>query len=175
LFDEDDDKNFETFSLLWLDSNVNLTDENITTQEKLREIINYLKTFTHISKCVEWIERKQADNDKVILIVSGDYGKEIIPRIFNLPQLISIYIYCGEKVSHEEWSKNYKDKVCAVITSSDELVVRISKDQNQREKVEEATSSSMAISASSSSSSSDTSISSSSSPINKEKSLCELN
>jgi hypothetical protein len=39
------DDNLETFSLLWLDAQVNTTKDNRQAQEKLRQIINHLKTF----------------------------------------------------------------------------------------------------------------------------------
>ena len=39
------DDNLETFSLVWLDAQVNTTEDNRQTQQKLRQIINHLKTF----------------------------------------------------------------------------------------------------------------------------------
>ncbi|CAF1236402.1 unnamed protein product, partial [Didymodactylos carnosus] len=139
--DGDDEKNLEIFSLVWLDKDVNRTDDNLQIQEQLRETaINYLRTFDNIGTCEQWIRRRQLQDDKIILIVSGSYGKEIVPCIYNLPKLIAIYIYCHDKLTHEQWSQNYKDKVCGVITDSDELVDRITKDQTYFEKLEETTS-----------------------------------
>ena len=38
-------ENLETFSIFWLDAQVNTTEDNRRAQLKLREIINHLKTF----------------------------------------------------------------------------------------------------------------------------------
>ena len=61
------DENLETFSMFWLDAQVNTTEDNRNTQLKLREIINHLKTFD--------------DQNQV-------------PQIHHLRQVSSIYLYC---------------------------------------------------------------------------------
>ncbi|CAF1649494.1 unnamed protein product [Didymodactylos carnosus] len=108
---EDKEKKFETFSLLWLDRDMNYTSRNWKTQKKLRESINYFKRFNNLSTCEKWIRQRQIQDEKVILIVSGAYGKEILPNIYQLPQLVGVYVYCLNKEIHEKWAKNYKNKV----------------------------------------------------------------
>ncbi|CAF3732894.1 unnamed protein product [Rotaria sp. Silwood1] len=140
-----DDKNFEIFSLIWLEKDVNANENNRKTQQKLRKSINFIKTFDDVKKCEQWIGRRiqQSAEEKIILIVSDSYGCEIVPRIYELPQLVAIYVYCRVKMTNKKWLENYKQKVCGIITKSDELVTKISNDQNEREMLEAISSSSM--------------------------------
>jgi hypothetical protein len=100
-------QNLETFSLLWLDENVNLIEENVIAQQKLRTVINQLKTFENYQTCEQYIQQIE-DVNSVILIVSGRYGKELIPKIHDLLQLNTIYIYCMNVKLNELWAKDYQ-------------------------------------------------------------------
>jgi hypothetical protein len=101
-----DDTNVETFSLIWLDATVNTSPENIKSQSILRESINQLKTFDNGDECIKYIEYLSA-NDRIILISSGNLGRSIVPRIHELRQIFSIYIYCMNKEAHEQWTKKF--------------------------------------------------------------------
>ena len=100
-------ENLETFSLLWLDQNVNLKEENINAQKKLKTVINQLKTFENCQLCEEYI-RKITDVNSIILIVSGRYGRELIPNIHDLLQLNAVYIYCMDVKANELLATNTK-------------------------------------------------------------------
>lgn len=101
-----DDTNVETFSLIWLDATVNTSPENIKSQSILRESINQLKTFDNGDECIKYIEYLSA-NDRIILISSGSLGRSIVPRIHELRQIFSIYIYCMNKEANEQWTKKF--------------------------------------------------------------------
>jgi hypothetical protein len=98
--------NLETFSLLWLDAKVNATEENRQAQKKLRQIINHLRTFDNQYQCEQYISFF-SEQDRFILIVSGQLGRQIVPQIHRLRQLSAIYVYCRDKKLNEEWAKNY--------------------------------------------------------------------
>lgn len=100
------DDNLEIFSLIWLDSLVNQSSENLDCQRKLRNSINYLKTFEDSDQCEQYI-RNLSSNDRLILIVSGRFGQQILPGIHNLRQVIAIYVYCMHKQSNEQWTKKF--------------------------------------------------------------------
>jgi hypothetical protein len=100
------DDNLETFSLLWLDPSVHETNENIQAQDKLRTAINQLKPFENSKQCEQYI-RSVSAKDRVVLIVSGQLGRDIVPRIHHLQQLLSIYVYCQDLKSNEQWSSQY--------------------------------------------------------------------
>ncbi len=102
-------QNLETFSLLWLDENVNSNKENFNAQKILRTVINQLKTFENCYLCEQYI-REIIDVNSIILIVSGRYGRELIPTIHHLLQLNTVYVYCMDVKSNEVWANKY-DKV----------------------------------------------------------------
>ncbi|CAF1113254.1 unnamed protein product [Didymodactylos carnosus] len=129
--------NLELFTLIWLDAKVKTSKDNLNTQMQLKKVINFLKIFDNLLECEQYIRRVQ--NEKVVLIVSGRLGREIVPNIHDLPQLNSIYVYCLDKVSNQQWSNKYQ-KIIDVITQSEELISRLKKDQDDREQVEDLSS-----------------------------------
>ncbi len=104
-----DDNNLETFSIFWLDASVN-DQENRAAQKKLRRIINQLKAFDDADEFMARI-RRICEGDLTVLIVSGQLGCIVVPKIHRLPQVSSIYVYCRNKAVHEKWSRSYS-KVC---------------------------------------------------------------
>ena len=121
-------KNLETFTLIWLDGSVNESAENIEAQQRLRALINHLKTFQHTDECIQYIE--SSGKDHFVLIVSGRLGQEIVPAIHHLRQVHSIYVYCADKERHERWAKRYP-KVQGVIVKFDELLSQIRSNQEK--------------------------------------------
>ena len=94
------DENLETFSMFWLDAQVNTTEDNRNTQLKLREIINHLKTFDDQGECHQRI-LSLSQEDRLVLIVSGRCGRQLVPQIHHLRQVSSIYVYCMDKKANE--------------------------------------------------------------------------
>jgi len=130
--DEIKNNPLEMFSLIWLDSNPN---ESQTTEQKLRNIINQFKKFQDIQSCRDFIETT-CEQDRLILIVSGKLGRELVPNIHQLRQIISIYIFCKNKPINKEWSSNYS-KVKHVVTNHHDLISRITEDHRIEKKTEE--------------------------------------
>jgi hypothetical protein len=100
-----DDKQFEIFCLIWLDDNVQ-DNEIRNAEQKLRSIINYLKKFQDVKQCQKYIEQS-SQKDRLILIVSGRLGREIVPSINKLRQVISIYVYCMDKQRNKKWAAEF--------------------------------------------------------------------
>lgn len=99
------DDNLETFCLIWLDASVD-SEENIRAKEELYTTINQLKAFKEMTQCEQYIKSIPKE-DRIVLIVSGHLGRLIVPRIHNLEQLSSIYVYCQDQNSNEQWSSAY--------------------------------------------------------------------
>lgn len=104
------DAHAEIFCLVWLDAN---PAETRSTEQKLRSIVNHLKKFQDVGSCQNFIE-KRSKNDRLIMIVSGRLGQEIVPHIHNLRQVISIYVYCMDIERNKKWSSKFK-KVCSML------------------------------------------------------------
>jgi hypothetical protein len=146
-----DDNHLETFCLIWLNTNVNV-EKTRDTEQKLRSIINHLKIFEDIEQCQQYIEQKSL-KEPLILIVSGRLGRKLVPLIHQLREVISIYIYCKDKKSNEQWSSKFSkvdslfkksvefisnfEQVKGVVVKVDELIFRITADQKIQKKVEE--------------------------------------
>jgi len=94
--------NLETYSLIWLDSSAGTSQDAIQAQQYLRTVINYVKLFQQSDECEEYILSVPKD-DRIILIVSGRLGRELVPRIHQLRQISSIYVYCMNKKKNEQW------------------------------------------------------------------------
>ncbi|CAF0974270.1 unnamed protein product [Rotaria sordida] len=123
-------RNLETFSLVWLDSSINDSQDNLHTQQQLRTIINHLRTFDNSYDCEHYI-RSVSNHDRIVIIVSGLSGRQLVPRIHNLRQVCSIYVYCMDRKTNAQWTKNFT-KIQAVIIKSEDLVNQIQHDQIKR-------------------------------------------
>ena len=100
------DENLETYCLVWLDGSVNDSEENIQAQQQLRTSINHLVTFEDDQQCLKYIKSVPKD-DRIVLIVSGRLGQIIVPKIVQLRQITSIYVYCMNKKANEQWAKQF--------------------------------------------------------------------
>ena len=129
------DDNLETFSIFWLDAQVNAIEDNRLTQLKLREISNHLKTFDDQDECYQRI-LSLSPQDRLVLIVSGRCGRQLVPQIHHLRQVSSIYVYCMDKKANEQWAKDFI-KIKSVIVQLKDLIHVIKQDQKGRVKIEE--------------------------------------
>ncbi|CAF3309440.1 unnamed protein product [Rotaria socialis] len=128
-----DNKNLELISLIWLDNMADATQENREIQDKLRSAVNYLRTFDNCQTCEHYIRNIINDKqDKIILIVSGKLGQEIIDKIHHLKQIISIFVFCFDKDRNELWANNYK-KIRGVIVTLSDLLKQIDLDRKSDE------------------------------------------
>jgi hypothetical protein len=97
--------NLETFTCLWLDQNVDSTQDNRDTLQELRQVINHLRTFRNSDECEEYI--RKITQEKIVLIVSGSLGRQVVPRLHDLPQFSACYVFCQDKKANEEWANKY--------------------------------------------------------------------
>ncbi|CAF4393141.1 unnamed protein product [Rotaria sp. Silwood2] len=130
--EEKEQENLETYTLLWCDAQVNTTDDNRQTQIELRQSINFLKTFESADLCKLYIERKS--NEEIILIVSGCIGRNLVPDIHDLLQVIAIYVFCLDLKEHEVWTKDY-EKIKKVTSGRVQLLDSIMNDQIKRNNI----------------------------------------
>ncbi len=98
--------NLETYSLIWLDSSVGESQDFIQAQRHLRTTINYIKLFKQSNECFEYI-KSLSKYDRIVLIVSGRLGQEIVPKIHQFRQISSIYVYCMNKKQNEQWARQF--------------------------------------------------------------------
>ena len=97
--------NLESFICLWLDQAVNTSKTNVEFQQQLRQIINDLQIFENSQRCEDYI-RKITD-EKIVLIVSGSLGRQIVPRLHDLSQFSACYVFCQDEKANKEWAEKY--------------------------------------------------------------------
>ena len=92
--------------LIWLDSHINEnSSECQNTIAHLRGAVNALNSFTDDGECIQFLE--DMATEKICMIISGALGQQIMPRVHDLSQIDSIFIFCGNKTYHEGWTKNW--------------------------------------------------------------------
>ncbi|CAF1984767.1 unnamed protein product [Rotaria magnacalcarata] len=129
------DDNLETFSLIWLDANIDATEDNKRSQQQLRAIINRLITFRDDVACQKYIASR-SEQDRIILIVSGRLGRTLLHKIHHFIQLSSAYVYCRDKEANKQWSHSFT-KVKGVFVTIDEIIREIQAHHIYRGKLDE--------------------------------------
>ncbi|CAF1025684.1 unnamed protein product [Adineta ricciae] len=100
--------------LIWLDSNFDPRSfEHITSIALFQQIIPTVKPCTDKKHCMRYIQ--SAQECKIFLISSGSFGEEVVPNVHDMPQIDSIFIFCGNKPRHEQWARKWS-KVRGVFT-----------------------------------------------------------
>ena len=84
---------------MWLDRDT--SDDPTTAIESLHRRIDRVERFTDLATCEVAV---QHHGKPIILVVSGQMGRELIPRIHHLPQLVTVFVYCMDKQRNKEWS-----------------------------------------------------------------------
>jgi len=111
------DHQVEEYVLMWSDPTVNSTEEIRKAQQSLSKNFSQLNTYESVDKCENAI-RKLSTTSRVILIISGTFGKELVPRIHDLHQILTIYVFCFQRDKYIEWAKDYnkvKGQICSLL------------------------------------------------------------
>ncbi len=112
-----------------MDPNVDFSNkENQELISQLRSIVNNIKTLTDIDQCVNFLE--QIKNEKVFLIISDCFVKQIASLEEQFTQLNSIYVFCNEKSNYDKIIKTYK-KGKGVFTQMKPLCNELKKEVRQ--------------------------------------------
>ncbi|CAF1158658.1 unnamed protein product [Adineta steineri] len=100
--------------LIWLDNNIDENNDDCqNTIAQLRQAVNDTNTFTDADQCLEFIQT--IIDKKVCMVISGSLGQHIVPRVYSMSQIDSIFIFCGNRKRHEQWTKDWP-KIKGVFT-----------------------------------------------------------
>ncbi|CAF3097599.1 unnamed protein product, partial [Rotaria sp. Silwood2] len=121
------DQNLEELYLIWLDSNMNKTNDCKEIESQLRSINSYLKTFDNIDDFLHYIQ-SIGPEEKIFFIVSGNLGESTVPQIYNLSNIQSIYVFCHNKTKHKIWANQFKPKMKGVFNKKDLLYSKLTCD-----------------------------------------------
>jgi hypothetical protein len=87
-----------------------------------------MHVFTDADKCVQQL--KKSSDKNIFMIVSGAFGQNIVPIIHEMPQIESIFVFCGNKAFHEQWAKNWS-KIKGVFTEIGDVADAVTSDVRQ--------------------------------------------
>jgi tetratricopeptide (TPR) repeat protein len=96
----------QNFLLIWLDASIDQSKKDCqNTLAQLQTVVNDIHLFTEPNQCVDFLT--DIEDMKAFLIADGSLGQRIIPLMHDTPQLDAIYILCGHKSRHDEWTKKW--------------------------------------------------------------------
>ena len=105
---------FENLFLVWLDSVIGESDENVSKFiTELQHTIYSVKLFTDSDQCVDFITN--IENEKIFMIMSGTYSEELLSIIDDLIGVDSIYIFDNRNSIDQQWVPECK-KVRGIFT-----------------------------------------------------------
>ena len=92
--------------LVWVDGSI---DENQSdcqhTLDQLRAVVKNISLFRNTDDCVKFFH--ETTIDRMLVITSGALGQDLVQQIHALPQVDTIYIFCGNVTRHETWAVNW--------------------------------------------------------------------
>ncbi|UJR19771.1 hypothetical protein I4U23_022905 [Adineta vaga] len=66
--------------------------ENLEDESQLRRPLGFMKFFMNTDECVDYIAK--VEDSYVVLTISGQYARHVIPHIHDFPQIAAVYIVC---------------------------------------------------------------------------------
>ena len=104
-----------SFVVVWVDGTIMESDKDFQrTLSQLLNAVHDVTIFTQLDKCVDFLQEVQTE--EVFVIASGYLGKQLVPQIHSMIQLNTVYIFCGNQTTHEQWAKEWP-KIKGVYTS----------------------------------------------------------
>ena len=118
--------------LIWLDNSIDSNNEDCRNSiTELRRVVNDINIYTNGDQCIQFIE--SITNNKVCIIISDALAQHIVPRVHNMCQVDSIFIFCGNKKRYEEWAKEWA-KIKGVFTEITPICEALKQAAHQCEK-----------------------------------------
>ncbi|CAM4811162.1 unnamed protein product [Rotaria magnacalcarata] len=126
-----DDLDFDDFTLVWLDAQLDSNEDCLETKKRLREILNTLYTFTDVEACRAFLVNGNSDNNHFCVIVSGTFSLDLlVPTVVDLSSVIIVTIYCFNSSKHmdiidQTLEKSIHHKFLGVFTGLEELLTTL--------------------------------------------------
>ena len=112
-------KLIQNFLFVWLDANLDESTADFKNSlERLRNVVASIITFQDVKECINFLN--EMSQERVFVIVSGAFGQQVVPDLEDMPQVQSVYIFCGNKAIHEEWASKMP-KVKGVFTEIESI------------------------------------------------------
>ncbi|CAF0894232.1 unnamed protein product [Adineta steineri] len=123
--------NKEDVQLIWLDENMNDSDDYLLTQSMLTKLNSAVQFYSHFDRCLDLI--KSIKDEQIFLIVSGAFAQRILSQSHHYRSLVAIFIFCSNHQRYKPLMQEYK-KIIGIFTDQDELLISIQEKMNLVEK-----------------------------------------
>ncbi|CAF2130917.1 unnamed protein product [Rotaria magnacalcarata] len=102
----------QNYLVIWVNGNLDSNNEDYqNTLEQLRAVVREVILFTTSAQCIQYLNGM--GDEKAFIISSGALGQSLVNEIHTMTQVDVIYIFCGDKVRHEQWANGrVKDSRC---------------------------------------------------------------
>mgnify|MGYP001068459397 CR=1 FL=1 len=111
-------ENKENITLIWFEPKIGKYADTKRTQDKLRQINDYIIFYEDLQLCITYIQ--SAKDEKIFLITSGKQASEILPKVSHLQQVDSIFIFCMKIKRYEQLTNKYT-KIIGIFNDLDQL------------------------------------------------------
>ena len=95
-----DNNRYDDITLVWLDSHIDESSDCAHAKDRLRLIVNILKTFNDIETCVEYI-KSIGDDEPICIVVSGALSSAFMPHVLDCHQVVCVAIYCFNESAYK--------------------------------------------------------------------------
>lgn len=99
-------ENYEIFTLVWLDDSNTSSEKKLTVQAELRSIIDTVINFQDTNEFENYLEKLDS-HERIIWIISGRLGRDLVPRFNHCSSISSIYVFCADRKKHIQWTSEY--------------------------------------------------------------------
>ncbi|CAF1249724.1 unnamed protein product [Adineta steineri] len=123
--------NKEDIQLIWLDGNMNDSDDYLLTQSMLIELNPAVQFYSQFDRCLTLI--KSIRDEQIFLIVSGTFAQRILLHSHHYRSLVAVFIVCSNHQRYKPLMKEY-NKIIGIFTKQHDLLESIKEKVNLVEK-----------------------------------------
>ncbi|CAF0775866.1 unnamed protein product [Adineta steineri] len=123
--------NKEDIQLIWLDGNMNDSDDYLLTQSMLTELNSAVQFYSHFDRCFDLI--KSIKDEQIFLIVSGAFAQRVLLQSHHHRSLVAIFIFCSNHQRYKPLMQEY-NKIIGIFTKQHDLLESIKEKMNLVEK-----------------------------------------
>ncbi|CAF0856129.1 unnamed protein product [Adineta steineri] len=123
--------NKEDIQLIWLDGNMNDSDDYHLTQSMLIELNSAVQFYSDFDRCLDLI--KSIKDEQIFLIISGAFAQRILLQTHHYRSLVAIFIFCSNHQRYKPLMQEY-NKIVGIFTKQHDLLESIKDKMNLVEK-----------------------------------------
>jgi len=120
------ENNLDDVIIVIVDPQMEISKDCQLLKDDLQSIIyGSVHHFTDLDSSLTFIQANQ--EIKIFLIISGSFGEMHGHHFFQLPQIVSIYVFCYDRLKHHKWA-HIIEKIRDVFEDKTQLLTAVSRD-----------------------------------------------